>query len=162
MGGSAGWPEKKFPSKRRHFAVIGSRNFPAPEVVRGYVAGLPSDCIVVSGAAAGVDTWAEEAAEAAGIVTLIFHADWEGLGQRAGPIRNEQIIAAAGEIVAFWNGKSRGTLNALSLAKKKGIATTIFDEAGKPVPFEVALQAAQELGVVDALEVARHRLSGKS
>ncbi len=141
-------------------AVIGSRQFASPELVRAYVAALPKERVVVSGAAAGVDTWAEEAAKAAGLETLVFHADWHGLGRRAGPVRNEKIIAAADEVVAFWDGRSRGTLNALCLAKEKGIAISIFDEAGKPVSLEVAMQAAKELGVIDALEAARSRTFG--
>lgn len=143
------------PVPMKRIAIIGSRNFAAPDLVRAYVAALPRGCLVVSGAAVGVDTWAEEAAEAASLESLIFHADWDGLGQRAGPIRNEQIIAAADAVVAFWDGKSRGTLNALYLAEEKGIPITIFDEAGEPVTLEVALQAAKDLGVIDALEKAR-------
>lgn len=108
------------PQDRKRIAVIGSRGFANPESVRAFVAELSKDTVVVSGAARGVDTWAEEAAKAAGIATLIFHADWDGLGRRAGPIRNEQIIAAADEVVAFWDGTSRGTLNAVYLATEKG------------------------------------------
>ena len=86
---------------------------------------------------------------------------WSSRGPlRASPVRNEKIIAAADEVVAFWDGRSRGTLNALCLAKEKGIAISIFDEAGKPVSLEVAMQAAKELGVIDALDAARSRTFG--
>lgn len=142
---------------RKHIAVIGSRGFANPGVVRAFVADLPKDTVVVSGAARGVDTWAEEAAEAAGIATLIFHADWDGLGRRAGPIRNEQIIAAADEVVAFWDGTSRGTLNAVYLATEKGIPVRVLDTGGWDVPIGSALEVASELGVIDALVKARSK-----
>jgi len=113
--------------------------------------------VVVSGAAQGVDTWAEEAAEAAGIETLIFHADWDGLGRRAGPVRNERIIAAADEVVAFWDGESWGTLNAVYLATEKGMPVRILDAGGGGVPVDSALEAARALGVIDALMKARRK-----
>lgn len=142
---------------KRHVAIIGSRKFPSPELVRAYVAAMPAECVLVSGAAEGVDTWAEEAANARGLKTKIFHADWDGLGRRAGPIRNEQIIAAADEVVAFWDGKSRGTLNAVCLAQEEGLAIAMYDEDGKPVSLVQALKVAKELGVIDALEKARNK-----
>src|SRR3546814_6456627 len=70
-----------------YIAIVGSRSYPRPDLVQAYVAGLPGGCVVVSGGAPGVDSVAEAAAKAAGLETVVFHADWESLGRRAGPIR---------------------------------------------------------------------------
>jgi hypothetical protein len=136
-------------------AIVGSRNFPAPELVERFAATLPAGAVVVSGAARGVDTWAEDAAKARGIETLIFHADWAHLGRRAGPIRNEQIIAHADRVVAFWDGASRGTLNAIFLATRAGLPVEIFGPEGQPVDMAAALEAAERLGVSASIKYRR-------
>ena len=106
---------------------------------------------MVSGGAPGVDSVAEEAARAAGLETVVFHADWETLGRRAGPIRNEQIIQRADRVVAFWNGHSRGTLNAVVLAIRAGLPIEIFGREGEAVELDHALKVARERGVYDYL-----------
>jgi hypothetical protein len=140
-------------------AVIGSRTFPAPELVERFVAELPKGAVVVSGAARGVDSWAEEAAKAHGIETLVFHADWAGLGRKAGPIRNERIIAHADRIVAFWDGKSRGTLNAIFLATRAKLPVEIFGPEGQSIDVALALEAAERLGVVASIKSGEARQS---
>ena len=82
-------PELDAEYDMQRIAIIGSRAFPAPELVERFVAELPVSAVVVSGAARGVDTWAKEAANSPGIETKVFHADWVGLSRRAGPIRND-------------------------------------------------------------------------
>jgi hypothetical protein len=143
----------------QRIAIIGSRTFPAPELVNRFVVELPAGSVVVSGAARGVDTYAEEAAKAHGIETLIFHADWDGLGRKAGPIRNEKIIANADRVVAFWDGKSRGTLNAIYLATRAGLPVEIFGPDGQPIDMAVALVAAEGLGVVASIKSGEARQS---
>jgi predicted Rossmann fold nucleotide-binding protein DprA/Smf involved in DNA uptake len=139
-------------------AIVGSRTFPLPELVARYVAKLPEGSVVVSGAARGVDTWAEEAAKARGIKTLVFHADWDGLGSRAGPIRNKQIIANCDRVVAFWSGNSRGTLNTVVQATRAGLPVEIFGPEGQPIDVAVALEAAERLGVIASIKSGKARL----
>ena len=138
-------------------AIVGSKNYNSPSLVREYISRLAEDDTVVSGGAPGVDTWAEEAAEACGLETLIFHADWENLGRKAGPIRNEKIVAQADQVIAFWNKKSRGTLNTVVLANEKGIPVKIFSPDGESIPLEEAMKVAEERGVVAAIEAGRGR-----
>ena len=140
-----------------HIAIIGSRSYPGPGPVAAFVARLPADAVVVSGGAPGVDSFAEEAARACGLETVIFDADWERLGWRAGPIRNERIIAHAERVVAFWNGRSRGTLNALVLATRASLPIEIYDCDGSPVPLAQALDVAEELGVFASIEAGERR-----
>lgn len=112
-----------------NIAIVGSRDYPAPEKVRSYVGGLsvqPSPPTIVSGGARGVDSLAEEVAEEYGMETLIFPADWERHGKSAGFIRNREIVKAADLVVAFWNGSSRGTRHTLKLAHKFRVDTEII------------------------------------
>jgi hypothetical protein len=73
--------------------------------------------VLVSGGARGVDTHAVEyGAKAWGLKSIVFPADWNKHGKRAGIVRNGQIVQAADFIVAFWDGKSRGTKSTIDLA----------------------------------------------
>ena len=86
-------------------------------LVTDYVKSLPSDTVIVSGGARGVDTVAETAAKACGLEIQIFPALWGTYGKRAGFLRNRQIVEAADRVVAFWDGLSPGTLSTIKLAQ---------------------------------------------
>jgi hypothetical protein len=146
---------------RARIAVIGSRKYPSAHAVKAFVEALSDDTIVVSGGAAGVDTWAEEAARDRGLKTLVFHANWDGLGRKAGPIRNAEIIANADKVVAFWDRESRGTLNALVQARDAGLPITILDPDGAAIPIETVMEAAEALGVLASIERAKRKGHGR-
>lgn len=84
---------------------------------------------IVSGHARGTDTFGEEFARAEGIRCSIFKAEWSHYGKAAGPIRNREMLDYAMEenpvVIAFWNGRSRGTKNMIELAKKAGAEVII-------------------------------------
>lgn len=119
--------------------------------MRDFVRALPAGTVVVSGGARGVDSWAAEAAIERGLETFVFQADWDRHGNRAGPLRNAEIVAHSDRVVAFWDGKSRGTLNTVLLAKERGLPILIFDERGTPIAMDDAIAAADALGVAEAL-----------
>ena len=58
-----------------------------------------------------------------------FPADWKTYGKTAGPIRNKQMAEFAsqqtGMLIAFWDGKSRGTGSMIRLAKEYGLEVHI-------------------------------------
>jgi predicted Rossmann fold nucleotide-binding protein DprA/Smf involved in DNA uptake len=137
---------------REKIAIVGSRSFSRLDLVEAYVAALPDDAVVVSGGAPGVDSIAEGAARRRGLEVLVFAADWRRLGRKAGPLRNRQIVAAADRVAAFWNGKSRGTLNTILQAIGMGRAVTIFGSDGYPVALTDALAQARRLGVAGVIE----------
>jgi hypothetical protein len=85
----------------------------------------------------------------------VFHADWERLGRKAGPIRNAQIVEGVDELVAFWDGRSRGTLNTIALAVGAGVPVKVFDAKGSALPLEWVLQRARERGIIDAIDKVR-------
>ena len=82
---------------------------------------------IVSGAARGADRLGEQYAKVTGYEVSKFPADWDRLVKRAGYVRNAEMakFAAAdknyGVLVAFWDGKSRGTKHMIDLAEKYGL-----------------------------------------
>ncbi len=100
-------------------AIVGSRAFQPLSLVVDYVNGLPDDTGVVSGAARGVDTVAAMQAFKRGLPCVEYRADWS-LGKGAGFARNGLIVAQADKVVAFWDGKSNGTLDTLKKAVRAG------------------------------------------
>lgn len=94
------------------------------------------DIEIVSGHADGVDQFGERYAREHQIRCAVFPARWDEYGRSAGPIRNSQMIDYARQqdpvVIAFWNGKSRGTLDTLVKAQNAGIPTTVVicDKSG--------------------------------
>ena len=127
-------------------AIVGSRAYSRLDLVEAFVAALPVGTIVVSGGARGVDTVAEIVARDRGLEVIVFQADWDRLGRKAGPIRNAQIVANADRVVAFWDGKSRGTLNTLLQADAAALPVEVFDSEGQPVPVDQWREAAARVG----------------
>lgn len=86
---------------------------------------------IVSGAARGADQLGEKYAKIAGYEVSRFPADWDGLGKRAGYVRNAEMAKFAvadgnyGVLIAFWDGKSKGTKHMIDLAEKKDLEVHI-------------------------------------
>lgn len=104
-------------------AVIGSRKYTRLDKVRAFVHALPLNCVLVSGAAPGVDRAAEREAVECGLPCRIYRADWDKRGKSAGYLRNIEVVENSDVIVAFWDGESKGTKHTINLAH----------EAEKPV-----------------------------
>lgn len=73
---------------------------------------------IVSGGAKGVDTLGEQYAEEMNIKLKIFRANWDKNGRAAGPIRNGKMAEYADQLIAVWDGKSRGTKNMIETMHK--------------------------------------------
>lgn len=100
-------------------AIIGGRDFNNYKLIIEILEPYKSKIsLVVSGAAKGADSLGEKWAIENNIPTLIFPADWDKYGKRAGFIRNEDIIKNCDGVIAFWDGESKGTAHSLSLAEK--------------------------------------------
>ena len=95
-------------------AIVGSRKINVTDIER-YV----SDCEeIVSGGARGVDTCAAEHAKNNGIKLTVFIPQYERYGRAAPIVRNKEIVDYADKIIAFWDGKSKGTLSVIKYAEK--------------------------------------------
>ena len=103
-------------------AVIGGRDFDDYELMKKVLDEKLAEIeIIVSGGAKGADSLAERYALEKKIDIIVFEADWKKHGRAAGPIRNKKIITEADLVVAFWDGKSKGTKSSINLAKKAGV-----------------------------------------
>lgn len=100
-------------------AVVGSRTFNDYEYMVETLKWFDIKKII-SGGARGADKCAERYAAEHGIDFQVFEANWDKFGKSAGYRRNVQIIEAADEVVAFWDGKSPGTQHDIQLAEERG------------------------------------------
>jgi tyrosyl-tRNA synthetase len=64
----------------------------------------------------------EKYAKMKNIPIKIYKPDWEKYGKAAGVIRNEDIINYSDRVIAFWDGKSKGTKNSIDHARKLSIS----------------------------------------
>lgn len=110
-------------------AIIGSRDL----TVSDLGCYLPKNTTeIVSGGARGIDTCAREYAQANGIKLTEFLPDYEKYGRGAPIKRNRKIIDYADAVIAFWDGRSRGTgyvIDQCFLSRKK-ITVYMADEMG--------------------------------
>ncbi len=107
-------------------AIVGSRDYPNEKQVREFVQALSVNTAVISGGARGVDSWALNEAMNRNLEVLVFPANWEKHGKAAGMIRNRDIVKTANVVVAFWDGKSRGTANTIALAIEANKLLAVF------------------------------------
>ena len=104
-------------------AVVGSRSLNV-SCLEDFI---PSDVDeIVSGGAAGVDTWAREYALRNGKKLTEFFPDYKRYGKLAPLYRNIQIIEYADEVIAFWDGKSTGTKYVIDNCMKTGRKIRVF------------------------------------
>lgn len=109
--------------------IVGSRDYHNVENIRRYLLlHLDEKDVVVSGAARGVDSFAEDVARSMGREVISIPADWDKLGKSAGYIRNKEIVFRSDKVVAFWDGKSRGTAHSIGLALQQGKLLAIFPD----------------------------------
>ena len=78
--------------------------------------------VIISGNAKGADQLGIRYAMERNLSFRRFPAQWHQYGKAAGPMRNAQMLAYAKEgipaLVAFWDGKSRGTDNMIQAARR--------------------------------------------
>lgn len=73
---------------------------------------------LVCGMARGADLTAYNLWNEAGMVIHEFPADWDRLGKRAGYVRNTEMAEFADTLVAFWDGKSKGTRHMIDIMNR--------------------------------------------
>lgn len=83
------------------------------------------DVVIISNHASGADALGERYAQERGFQLETFPADWKAHGRAAGPIRNARMASAANALIAFWDGKSRGTKNMIETAKNHNLKVVV-------------------------------------
>lgn len=104
-------------------AVIGSRGLSVTDLGRY----LPENTTeIVSGGAKGVDTSAREYALSHGIKLTDFLPEYTKYGRSAPLKRNITIIEYSDIVLAFWDGKSRGTKYVIDNCRKLGVEVRVY------------------------------------
>jgi predicted Rossmann fold nucleotide-binding protein DprA/Smf involved in DNA uptake len=81
---------------------------------------------IVSGGAIGPDRIAAEYARNNGIILVEFLPEYARYRGGAPHVRNRQIAECADEVLAFWGGKSKGTMKTVELFKALGKKATVI------------------------------------
>lgn len=109
--------------------IAGTRTFEDYNLLRDTcdkVLSQYTDIEIVSGSAPGADTLGEQYAKEKGYPIKMFPAYWKTHGKAAGPIRNQQMADYADVLIAFWDGKSKGTRDMIYKAQQKGLRVKWF------------------------------------
>jgi hypothetical protein len=80
---------------------------------------------IASGACKGADLLGERYANERNYPIKQFPADWRRYEKSAGHKRNAEMAIYADMLIAFWDGKSKGTKNMIELATQAGLKVKV-------------------------------------
>ena len=104
-------------------AIIGSRNL----MVKNLGQYLPSNVTeIVSGGAKGIDACAREYALKNNIKLTEFMPEYDKYGRTAPLKRNVLIVDYSDIVLAFWDGRSRGTKFVINMCRQCSTPVKIF------------------------------------
>ena len=106
-------------------AIIGSRSLTV-ENLQEYLPDSVTE--IVSGGAKGIDACAKAYAQKAGLPLTEIRPDYARYGKAAPIRRNYEIVDLSDEVIAFWDGKSKGTLSVIEYSRKKGKKITVYQK----------------------------------
>jgi hypothetical protein len=106
--------------------VAGSRDIVDYEIVKSAIVSSGFQINeIVSGGARGVDTLGERYAKENNILFVVFPANWDLYGKKAGYLRNAEMAKYANGLIAVWDGVSKGTGHMIDLAQKNNLQVYI-------------------------------------
>lgn len=120
------FPKTPKPLPEFKLIVAGGRDFTDYERVHAEIFSLAENELgdhavsIVSGMARGADAMGTAVARNENIKLYEFPADWNQYGKRAGMIRNSNMAHFADGLLAFWDGKSRGTAHMIRYMRSLG------------------------------------------
>lgn len=127
----------------RRVIIAGGRDFDDRRALERIMERLPRPTRVLSGGASGADRLGEWWARRYRVPFNVYPARWDEHGKIAGPIRNGEMAESADVLVAFWNGKSRGTKNMIDTALRKGLEVHVIPY---PAPTDPTPETGDEDG----------------
>lgn len=104
--------------------IAGSRDMPdgiALNFINAHWRSFGIPRAVLSGTCHGVDKAGEKWAEKWAVTVERYPAEWESLGKSAGPKRNAAMVANADALLVIRYSDSRGSLDVLQKAKRRGL-----------------------------------------
>ncbi len=122
---------------KNNLAIIGSRTFNNYSYAKQHILNIIqkngiSINKIISGGASGADKIAETFAKKFNIPIEVIAADWK-LGRSAGVIRNTDIIKKSEYVIAFWDKKSKGTLDSINKAKRLNRKLFVVDVSSNAI-----------------------------
>jgi hypothetical protein len=111
-------------------AVIGSRNFTNDKLMDSELKKYKSKVkLIISGGAKGADSLAEKWAIKNNVITKMFRPDVAKFAAGAHFERNKAMVYECELLIAFWDGKSKGTKFTVDFARsnKKRLVLIIVD-----------------------------------
>lgn len=114
-------------------AVIGQRQIKDDRSVKfifdklDYLLSNKQDIEIVQGGAKGVDSIAYMYAVKKNYKFKLFPAKWLVYGKQAGYLRNIGMIEYCDVVVAFWDGKSKGTKHMIDNSIKRGLDVRVYN-----------------------------------
>ena len=104
-------------------AVVGSRNL----MINNLYPYIPKECAeIISGGAKGIDSCAKAFALENNIPLREFYPEYDKYGRVAPILRNKEIVNYSDFVIAFWDGKSKGTAFVIDYCKKISKPYKIF------------------------------------
>jgi hypothetical protein len=128
--------------KKNRVIIAGGRDFNNWEFLREnvtyYTFLMPTDEIEIvsgkqmsvdkeTGEMYGADFLGERYAKEYSIPIKPFPANWSKYGNAAGLIRNKEMAAYSTHLIAFWDGKSKGTKNMIDEARAAGLKIRVIN-----------------------------------
>lgn len=106
--------------------IAGSRTVTDYETVKKGIESIAIPItVVLCGEAKGPDKLGKYWASENNIPVESYPADWEKHGKGAGFIRNIEMVKNADVLIAFWDGRSKGTEHVIKQAKKYNLKVFI-------------------------------------
>ncbi len=114
--------------------ICGGRFYRDAGTIERYIRSLPEETttIIHGGCYKGADAIAHKLALEWNYFVIVYHADWQTHGRKAGPIRNQRMldVGKPDKVVAFWDGVSPGTRDMIHRAKAAGVPVEIIWQKG--------------------------------
>ena len=82
--------------------------------------------VIISGCARGADTLGLRYASENAFDVEEYPANWDKYGKKAGYMRNVEMAENADALIAFWDGKSKGTKHMIDIATERNLPTRVI------------------------------------
>ena len=111
--------------------IAGSRDFTDYDFMREkcdrILENIKEPITIFNGKARGADSLGAQYARERNYTIQEFPADWDLHGKKAGMLRNEEMAREAEALIVFIKNQSRGSLDMLRRAEKRGLKIRRFD-----------------------------------
>ena len=82
--------------------------------------------VIISGCARGADTLGLRYASENAFDVEEYPANWDKYGKKAGYMRNVEMAENADALIAFWDGKSKGTKHMIDIATERNLPIRVI------------------------------------